>query len=470
MPKEVGDSHFVRPQAATHDDSTGPLPLALTAGPGVVSVSNFQPVLTENHNITPVHDPVDVLMEGNAAPGQAMPVPFTDPSVQGTKDQIETQRSKNLLLQEAKKKNAVFDEDTYNFLASNKRDPTISNRYLQWVMETDATNPAAARLPPDQMKLFDPYDYGTNNYFGKLQSWRNNYHPVADMSDPKNQPPRGTNHFGAGSRGFEFDPEDPQKLPPGRWTMGKGEPRSFNFDHPWTNIKDRPYGDLNTQDINAVTDRAPRDLPAILEREQTILRAHFQEATANDVTPTPERQLQSDVMFDMFSVVPPGYGLGQRNKLFVENEQREAFLRFQNNFFPRADDGPPTGIVAAPWQLQDNIPKDVLGMWVNSDLQRHRAAIGAYNTVVGKTSGSLPGDVVTTASARGLPRPVSFLRPVITNNDPLLPVTEPAGVFLNARGFKHLYSPLSVPTAREVDIEGGGSHLRRRRAMAFVNP
>ena len=94
----------------------------------------------------------------------------------------------------------------------------------------------------------------------------------------------------------------------------------------------------------------------------------------------------------------------------------------------------------------------------------------AVRSVYGKSAGALPNDVNPMASSRGLLRPPSFLRAVIINNEPLLPVVEPAGVYLNARGFKHTYSPNNAPTQREIDLNGGGSHFRRRRAMAFLNP
>jgi len=456
-PSEVGELHVAQPSIATHGDDAGPLPVSLTAGGPKLGVSEFKPVLTENYNIQPVMDPLDVLMTTNAATGQAMPVPFVDPATRGSKDQIEKIRDKNLLLQEARKKKAVYDEDTYNFLANQRRDPELANRYLSWVLDTDATNPKMARMPPQEYEGFDPYDYTQNNYFGKLQSWRNNYQKKADPSDPKNEL--------IGYEGGVFNMTkhgnwDGKGDPPGKYTMEKGAVRAF----PGNIGEQKPY------DINAITDHTPGNLPAILEREQNILRAHFQTASKSDVIPTPQRQLQSDVLFDMFSVVPPGFGLGQTNKLFVENEQRDAFYRYTNNFFPRADDGPPTGVTSAPWQWQDNIPKSVLATFVNEQLTTFEQQRVMLASVTDKTARTLPGDVNVQKSSRGLVRPPGFLRPVITNHEPLVPVSEPAGLYLNSRGFRHLHSPVANPTIRETDAENGGSHFRRRRAMAFVNP
>lgn len=463
----VGQEHKIEPSDATHDDTTGPLPLSLTAGPARVAVAEYEPNIVKNDNITPLRDPLDVAMETNVVNGQAQPTPFTDPSTQGTKDQIEKIEEKNELLTMAKEAKSVFDNDTYDMLAKTRRDPEAANNYLKWVIETNARDPKSAFVPPNELKDFDPQDYHQNNYFAKLQSWRNNYQMKLDMTDPKNAPSQYAiespllGKWWKTKQGYDPDPAHMNdERPPGRFSWEKGPKRPLPSN----------FGEYKPLEINALTDHTPDNLPQILEREQNILRAHFDTATAADVTPTPQRQLQSDMLFDMFSVVPPGYGLGSRNKLFVENEQRDEFLRFRNNFFIRADQGAPTGIVPVPWYFQDTLPVEVLQDYVRKQKETLSNTILAASTTVGRTVGALPADVDSTKSSRGLLRPLSFLRPVIENDAPLTPTIDPAGVYLNGRTFRHLYSPWRSPTENEDDVMGGGSHFRTRRALVTVNP
>lgn len=212
--------------------------------------------------------------------------------------------------------------------------------------------------------------------------------------------------------------------------------------------------------------------PSKIGREPASLRAGSNvEAAPGDVVPPPERQMQSNVLFDMFNVVPPGFGLGSSNKLFVENEQRDEFIRYRGTYTPRMDNGPPTGIVPNPWQSQDAIPKTL----VEGAIRDLHARVKAMEDTVKKamktaTVGTLPTDVNDKPSSMGLPRRKSCLQPVHDNIQEWTPNVEPAGVFLNTRGFRHLHSAFNYPERTEVDKPNGGPVLRRRRALEVNLP
>lgn len=202
------------------------------------------------------------------------------------------------------------------------------------------------------------------------------------------------------------------------------------------------------------------------------LRTQYEEAEPSDIIPSAEEQLMGDIIFDTFNEVPPGFGLGTNNKLFVENEQRERKLRQVDNFFPRPDQGAPTGVLPPPWQLQEVLPVSLVQAFFSKVEDRIAAMEHSIASAmkVGNTVHALPAEVKAQPSSQGLPRQASVLTPVISNIQRWLPTVDPAGVFLNKRGLRHLHSPWNYPFEAEQDTVNSGPTLRRRRALAINLP
>jgi hypothetical protein len=232
----------------------------------------------------------------------------------------------------------------------------------------------------------------------------------------------------------------------------------------------------NNQLQPSAADQSQLDGPMVdppkVGREPGSLRAGSNlEAAPSDVIPPPKRQLQSHITFDMFNLVPPGYGLGAANKLFVENEQRDAYLRYQQGFVPRMDNGAPTGLYPAAWQLQDVMPQSLM-IEAMMSLRHRLEAIEKTVNEARQTMNveTLPSDVNRQPSSQGLPRRVSPLQPVIDNVQPWTPNKEPAGMYLNPRGFRHLHSSFALPEMRELDARNSGPVLRKRRGLELNLP
>jgi len=213
---------------------------------------------------------------------------------------------------------------------------------------------------------------------------------------------------------------------------------------------------------------------------EATLRAGYQlDPLANKVVPAPEKQIQSDVLFDMFSVVQPGFGKGADNKLVYENEARENAVRFQEPLFtPRfehggADIGIAQHVHPLRWQFQPN----GVGAQIAAHVQSLEQRISNMNdllikaTSVGRDVQTLPDVSNYTPSSQGLPRQqTNLLNPVIDNRARWNPVVEAPGYALNQRGMRHTHSPWSRPFKSEYDPMNSGPVLKKRRSLEVILP
>ena len=148
------------------------------------------------------------------------------------------------------------------------------------------------------------------------------------------------------------------------------------------------------------------------DRAMGSLRPKFWMAGAEDVIPSKQRQLQSDVLFDMFNVVQPGYGLGADNKLYLENEQNAKFIRNHRPLYaPRKDDGPEMGLHPMPWQFQNIMPPAMIDESFSKIERQLNSIEKIVSTIQGKTVSSLPRDIEDIPSSSGLSRPASVFVP-----------------------------------------------------------
>jgi len=191
------------------------------------------------------------------------------------------------------------------------------------------------------------------------------------------------------------------------------------------------------------------DAKQSMDSATDTLRPLYGQADARDVIPTKREQILSDIMFDSFSTVLPGWGLGMQNKMFLMEEEREEKLTMAEPLSePRQDIGPVDGPDRMPpeWKssisrvnrkrmYRDNIHDDMLAAVVE-----RRIGNGSTN-VLGDDVGFLRA-----VSDRGLPRDrESVFEPIVMNSAPWQPVKMPAGYQLQAMEFRKTYDALRAP-------------------------
>jgi hypothetical protein len=204
-----------------------------------------------------------------------------------------------------------------------------------------------------------------------------------------------------------------------------------------------------------------------------VLRLEFTEADSKLVIPSTVDQIRSDIEFDMFSVVRPGFGLGADNKMFAfENIRDREIIGKEPLFEPRAYDGPTGGVDTVPLCLQSVLPTAVFqkNERVNKLLQTQglqttlQTLKGSLN-VLGDDYGQL-----SSVSDRGLNRPPeSYLEPVIRIDSRWQrPKLEP-GYLSSKRQFRKLYDGLRYPEHMRPHMNmDGGPTMKKARASLEV--
>lgn len=160
------------------------------------------------------------------------------------------------------------------------------------------------------------------------------------------------------------------------------------------------------------------------------LRPSFVIAGGEEVRPDDEDNIQSNALFEAFSWVPAGFGLGPNNALHLQNEQHDQ-LRFGMEPLSaprRLEDTCMTHAVPVMWgealpneiiQREMEVPGNISMMETYSYLQHER-----------NPAHVLDGDYNRLSSSKLLPRqtrgPSQFI-PTISNLDPFYPAYDPPG-------------------------------------------
>jgi hypothetical protein len=204
-----------------------------------------------------------------------------------------------------------------------------------------------------------------------------------------------------------------------------------------------------------------------------VMRLGATEANSALVIPRGLDQIRSDIEFDMFSVVRPGFGLGADNKMFAfENIRDKEIIGKGPLFLPRAYDGPTGGVNTVPVCLQNVVPTTVYEK--NAKINKllvSAAADTRQNT--GKGSLNVLGDdygQLTGLSDRGLNRPAeSYLEPVIRIDSRWQrPKLEP-GYLSSKRQFRRLFDCLRYPEHVEPHMfMNGGPTMKKARSALEV--
>jgi hypothetical protein len=220
----------------------------------------------------------------------------------------------------------------------------------------------------------------------------------------------------------------------------------------------------------------PVVLPGNVDRATDALRPRYGLVGPRDVIPSPIDQLRSDIAFDMFSFVQPGFGEGSDNKLFKYQQNTENNIQAMGrSFLPRPDDGRLNYQHPMPfqWQSVQDVTRSAKLLQQEEDLV---PLVTALVRKLGEGSTGVLGRDVCEAplsvSSQGLPRDMrSVFEPVIQNADSMQPTLDPAGYLLGKRGWRRDFSPWREPQVREIQPPmNRGPHLNKRRSLEVILP
>lgn len=210
------------------------------------------------------------------------------------------------------------------------------------------------------------------------------------------------------------------------------------------------------------------------DRGTDSLRPQFGIGGSTDMVPTVKDQLRSDLEFDMFNTVQPGYGEGVDNKLFLYEQRRDANIIYREPQYdhPRQWIGPTDSPYPMPWQWQSVIDKGDLAQYVNTERTKLGMSLDAQRQYDRKSNNILGDDhgYPFRVTTKGLAHPPgSVLEPIVNNVSPWRPVKPPLGKDLNRQQFRRAFDALRQPDHFSTNIaQEGGPTLRKRRALEVI--
>jgi len=206
---------------------------------------------------------------------------------------------------------------------------------------------------------------------------------------------------------------------------------------------------------------------------QDTLRPMFGMANPISVIPKPVDQIKSDLLFEDFSIVAPGNGLGITNKMFLMEEARKKFLEFRAPLAePRPYDGPTMTVETTPLQWQNEITRKDRQRFAR--IQDRLERIGAYvEQRAGRGSLNILADdygEMRKVSAKGLARaPESPLEPVHRMPGAMERVKPLTGQQLQAQEFRRLFDAERYPQRLQPFMaQSGGATISTRRGLALL--
>ena len=194
------------------------------------------------------------------------------------------------------------------------------------------------------------------------------------------------------------------------------------------------------------------------------IRPDYGIAGGDVVVPSKNRQITSDVIYDMFSVVPPGYGNGDDNKMYLQQQSWERYVKHGGDMFgPNAFAGPTAGVHPMPMAWRRNKPQTYIDQQQDGHgkLQATAQTLNQAYTISERTAGALPSDIgayrALTSKRLGRP-PGGCLEPVVNNGATFRPSFDGPG-YKRVEKRRRLYDPVRHPWAKPRDSQGIGQHL-----------
>jgi hypothetical protein len=237
-------------------------------------------------------------------------------------------------------------------------------------------------------------------------------------------------------------------------------------------IKDK--SELRSTDLTATQPQREIGLEQVIDESTPSLRPLYGIAGGAEHIPHINEQMRSDIEFDLFNLVQPGYGEGSDNKMFLYQKAREDLIRYkQPMYFPNNWLGPSNYQHPLPWQWQnvksvDDVKQSVDAM--HARLQKVAALVERMGEETTAVLGRDVGEMPAALSSSGLRRdPRSPFEPTIQNRHNWTPILDPVGKDLDKKqGYKRLFSSLRDPDAVEVQTRNGGPHLNKRRSLEVI--
>jgi len=203
------------------------------------------------------------------------------------------------------------------------------------------------------------------------------------------------------------------------------------------------------------------------------LRSEWGMEKVGDVIPSTRKQLESDIRFDMFDNVNPGFGEGMDNKLFLMQQARDKKIVYTGSMFePGAYIGPISGTEVPSWKMQ-RVMQPAKVSAHEAEKQKRLQLASALLKQNGVKSSNVLGDDIgfpLPYSACELKRnPMSPFEPIIRTDMPWEAVKDPTGFKLNGKRFRSEFDAQRYPRHLQSSIAGwGGPIYPKRRALEVI--
>ena len=291
-------------------------------------------------------------------------------------------------------------------------DDTVFDWYLERLKAYDLALPANSPADAvDKLTISDFYNWGGNpenfreDFTGTKNALAEQFHFYANQYEPD-------------TTGGETKPTPPAAHAPKVWVEGKGYvvPQSTSYSR-------GPIFNVGGGVIDTTLGRGPLGGDVIGEgpknvqsAKKTLRATGFTQAGYDSVATSPGETIQSDALFEAFSWVPDGYGLGPDNALHKLNKQVDLYrFGMEELYQPRTDSpcNPPHGM-QPKWMNSMSIDTitDEFGAMVDKkviDAQTTYAAKRAPPETMDDEYNVLPS---SKKLRRNLDGP-SFLRPIV---------------------------------------------------------
>jgi hypothetical protein len=265
------------------------------------------------------------------------------------------------------------------------------------------------------------------------------------------------------------DPQNNPAFPTAQTVPGVGQPGTLG------GYKANPRFTSGTKNYEGKVGDRFLDVPTGPAGGEDTLRPGYGMEKAENVIPNEKEQLASDIRFDMFDTVNPGFGNGSDNKLFIMEQNRDKKIIYaEPTFKPGSYNGPIAGVTVPPWQLQRVMPTAKVQAY-GRDRKNKLNTVTDVVLDYGRSSKStnILGDDVGypySHSACELKRNrLSPFEPVIRTDMCWEHVKDPIGAELNKKRFRSEIDSQRYPRHLDSRSAGmGGQHLSKRRALEVI--
>lgn len=201
-------------------------------------------------------------------------------------------------------------------------------------------------------------------------------------------------------------------------------------------------GGMNSDDVQK--DRAMDNYGG---RGSKGIRDMYEEAQGEDLGSTDKERFASNLQFELFSYVPPGFGNGIDNKLFRMDVNRKRLIEWADPMDQhRQYDGPTCGVSPLPYQWQNAMSDENYSKSVEMLAHAPQEVMKAKK---GPIDSSLLGESFYQPSSKGLPQthPTFFQKAINVTDKFYNPVT-PCGMYLREPNIRNIDPLVNINAIR----------------------